>query len=72
MEKRDKPEKDLNRLQAEAGERLKELAAINQTTQLLGEGKTIEETLARIVDILPPAWQYPEYAAARIVFGKLK
>ena len=72
MEKRDKPEKDLKRLQAEAGERLKELAAINQTTQLLGEGKTIEETLARIVDILPPAWQYPEYAAARIVFGKLK
>ncbi len=71
MEKRDRPNKDLKRLQAEAGERLKELAAINQTTQLLSEGKTVEETLARIVDILPPAWQYPEYTVARIVFGKL-
>ncbi len=64
-----KPEKDIIRLEAEAQERLKELAAINQTTQILNEGKGIEETLSRIVDILPAAWQYPEYAASRITFG---
>jgi CheY-like chemotaxis protein len=63
---------DLNSLQAEARERLKELAAINQTTQILTEGKSIEETLIRIVDILPPAWQYPEYTASRITFGELE
>jgi len=64
--------KDINRMQAEANERLKELAAINQTTQILNEGKSIEETLSRIVDILPPAWQYPEYTASRIVFGDME
>ena len=63
---------DITRLQAEARERLKELAAINQTTQILNEGKSIEETLGRIVDILPPAWQYPEYTASRITFGELE
>ncbi|MCK4570224.1 MAG: hypothetical protein KAT76_08030, partial [Bacteroidales bacterium] len=66
------PDKNLNKLQAEAHERLKELAAINQTTQILNEGKSIEETLSRIVDILPPAWQYPEYTASRITFGDLE
>ncbi len=64
--------KDINKLQAEARERLKELAAINQTTQILNEGKSIEETLSRLVDILPPAWQYPEYTASRITFGELE
>ncbi len=64
--------KDLTKLQAEARERLKELAAINQTTQVLNEGKSIEETLSRIVDVLPPAWQYPDYAASRITFGDME
>ncbi|MCK5338016.1 MAG: hypothetical protein KAJ50_04355, partial [Bacteroidales bacterium] len=66
------PGNDLHKLQAEAGERLKELAAINHATQILNEGKSIEETLSRIVDILPPAWQYPEYSASRITFGDLE
>lgn len=61
--------KDINKLQAEARERLKELAAINKTTQILSEGKGIEETLSRIADVIPPAWQYPEYTASRIIFG---
>lgn len=66
------PDKDLNKLQAEVQERLKELAAINQTTQIFNDGKSIEETLSRIVDILPPAWQYPEYTSSRITFGELE
>lgn len=66
-----KKQNDLNRLEAEAQERLKELAAINQTTQILSEGKGIEETLNRMVDIIPPAWQYPEYTASRITFGDM-
>ena len=49
-------------------ERLKELGCINQTTYILKEGKPIEETLQQIVLLLPVAWQYPEYTAARIIF----
>ena len=72
MSAREKQDKDVNKFQAEAHERLKELAAINHTTQILYEGKSIEETLSRIVDILPPAWQYPEYTASRVIFGELE
>jgi hypothetical protein len=72
MAKEKRPIQDIKKLQAEARERLKELSAINQTTQILNEGKSIEETLHRIVEILPPAWQYPEYTAARITFGDLE
>ncbi len=49
-------------------ERLKELGCINQTTYILKEGKPIEETLQQIVLLLPAAWQYPEYTAARIMY----
>ena len=40
-------------------ERLKELACINQTNQILNEGKSIDETLQQICMLLPKAWQYP-------------
>jgi hypothetical protein len=49
-------------------ERLKELGCINQSTYILKEGKPIEETLQQIVLLLPAAWQYPDYTAARIRF----
>jgi CheY-like chemotaxis protein len=49
-------------------ERLKELGCINQTTCILKEGKPIEETLQQIVLLLPAAWQYPDYTAARVKF----
>ncbi|MGC9344355.1 MAG: hypothetical protein ACP5E3_16750, partial [Bacteroidales bacterium] len=52
----------------EKQERLKELSAINQTTQIIKEGKSVQETLRRIVHILPKAWQYPENTVARITF----
>jgi len=50
-------------------ERLKELACINQTTGILRQGKSIEETLQQICLILPRAWQYPEFTAAKITLG---
>ncbi len=53
----------------EQKERLKELACINRTTAILKEGKSIDETLQKVVHSLPPAWQYPEFTAARITFG---
>jgi CheY-like chemotaxis protein len=59
---------DYEKLLAERKERLKELACINQTTEILKEGKTIEESLQKITMILPPAWQFPEYTVARIIY----
>ncbi|MFP4469926.1 MAG: PEP/pyruvate-binding domain-containing protein [Bacteroidales bacterium] len=56
----------------ETTERLKELSCINQTTSILRQGKSIEETLQQISLILPRAWQYPEFTVARIVWGDKK
>ena len=55
-------------LRAENIERLKELAAINRTTQILKETKTVEDALRQICMILPPAWQYPQHTASRIMY----
>jgi hypothetical protein len=61
--------RELNKLIAENKERLKELSCINQTSAIIKEGKSIEETLQKIVLIIPKAWQYPDYAVSRIQFG---
>jgi len=53
---------------AERKERLKELTCINETTQIIKENRSVEETLAQIAAILPRAWQYPEMTVARIWF----
>lgn len=50
-------------------ERLKELAAINLTTKIIKENKSIEDTLQQICLILPKAWQYPDFTAARIRYN---
>jgi len=56
----------------QTNERLKELSCINQTTEVLRQGKPIEETLQQISMLLPKAWQYPEFAVARIFWdGKV-
>jgi hypothetical protein len=49
-------------------ERLKELRGINQTSRILKESKSINEALQVICTILPDAYQYPEYTAARISY----
>ena len=64
-----KPE-EIQRLLFEKKERLKELNAINRTTDILKGNKPIEEMLEDICLILPHAWQYPENTAARIRYGK--
>ncbi|MBN1187392.1 MAG: hypothetical protein JXB49_34265 [Bacteroidales bacterium] len=51
-------------------ERLKELRGINQTSTILKQSSSIEEALEIICSILPEAWQFPEYTAARITFEK--
>lgn len=57
-----------NKLHHENTERLKELRAINNTTKIIDEGKSVDETLMEICSILPRSWQYPKHAACRIKF----
>lgn len=61
-------ENNYHQLRAENIERLKELAAINHTTQILKEAKSVEEALRQVCMILPPAYQYPQFTGARILF----
>ncbi len=63
-------QEEIQKLIAEKRERLKELGAINQATRILKQEHPIDEMLAEIVKILPPAWQYPKDTVARIKYGK--
>ena len=64
--------KKYQKLLAEKHERLKELACINETTTIIREGKSIEETLQQIALIIPKAWQYPDYTVCHIFFENIE
>ena len=68
MKENSESEKGFQKLRAENIERLKELAAINKTTGILKAGKPIDESLQQIALILPPAYQYPAFTTARIIY----
>ncbi len=52
-------------------ERVKELTALHGTARLLqDDSRPVGQALAEVVTLLPPAWQYPELACARIVFDR--
>ncbi|MEI8049394.1 MAG: PEP/pyruvate-binding domain-containing protein, partial [Bacteroidota bacterium] len=61
--------REIKKLIFERTERLKELAAINQTNDILREGKPVDETLQQLAKLLPGAWQYPEFTVCRIGFS---
>ena len=49
-------------------ERVKELTCLYGIAQISGRpGISVEEMLRGIVGLLPPAWQYPDIASARII-----
>jgi len=53
-------------------ERVKELTALHGTVRVLQDSlKPLDEIFREIVALIPPAWQYPEVAAARIRFEGL-
>jgi len=57
------------RLLFERTERIKELGAINGTTEILKQEEPIEQLLQEVCNILPAAWQYPEFTVARIIYA---
>ncbi|MEA3505854.1 MAG: PEP/pyruvate-binding domain-containing protein, partial [Bacteroidota bacterium] len=67
MSKKENPHK-IQHLIDETVERIKELSAINQTTEILREGKSVSESLLKVCKLLPDAYQYPQFTEARIRF----
>ena len=54
-------------------ERVKELTALHGAARILqNEEQPMVDLLQQFVAVLPPAWQYPEIAAARIRLGELE
>jgi len=59
--------------QAALLERVKELTCLYGIAQLAARPDTLlEETLQKIVELLPPAWQYPDIACASIALNGRK
>jgi hypothetical protein len=53
-------------------ERAKELNCLYQVGEVLGQvNRPLDEILRKIIEILPPGWQYPHDCQARIVFESL-
>ena len=51
-------------------ERVKELTALHSTVCILQNyGLSAREVLDRVVKLIPPAWQYPEVTAGRVIIG---
>jgi len=54
--------------QAKLRERLKELRCLYEVVRLADNPDlSLDEVLSGVADLLPPAWQYPEKAAARVM-----
>jgi len=65
---RKQAEDDLKRRTHDLGERVKELHCLYNISKIAEEGDlSIEETTQRIVNLIPPAWQYPDITCARII-----
>lgn len=64
---RKRVEQQLQRRTWELGERVKELRCIQQISSALEDPQgPLETLLGRVVEMIPPGWQYPEIAGARI------
>jgi hypothetical protein len=69
IKKRKRVEKDLEQVSHSLGERIKELNCLYSISKLRERTDfSLEDILQAIVDLIPPAWQYPEITCARIIF----
>jgi len=60
---------ELRRLNRNLQDRVKELDCLHNFSRLLGRRNIpLDQLLQQLVGLIPPAWQYPEATAARIVF----
>ena len=57
----------------ELKERVKELNCFYRITKIVNDSKlSIDEALQKIVELIPPAWQFPDITCVRIVLDKRK
>src|SRR4030042_726192 len=67
----DNKETNPTKMEVALRERIKELNCLYKISLLADRySDSIDDLLQNLVDILPPSWQYPEIACARIVFGR--
>ncbi len=67
--KRMRAEEALKQRTFDLGERVKEINCLFQVSQLTAEhNRPLDEILQKTVELLPPAWQYPEITCSRILF----
>lgn len=70
IKKRKRVEKELEQISHSLGERIKELNCLYSISKLRERTDfSLEDILQAIVDLIPPAWQYPEITCARIIFN---
>jgi len=68
---RKRVEEELRERTHNLGERVKELNCLYGISRLIERpGISLEELLRETVEVIPPAWQYPEVACARIMLGE--
>ena len=68
--KRKRVEKELKQVSHGLGERIKELNCLYSISKLRERTDfSLEDILQAILDLIPPAWQYPEITCARIIFN---
>ena len=68
VEVRKRTEKELEEKTLDLDERIKELGCLYGITKLMTSETTLDEILHKSVKLLPPSWQYPDIACARIIF----
>ena len=63
----------VSQTEAALRERVKELSCLYGIAQIAGKpGISLEEILQQIVELLPPAWQYPDILEGRVILdGKV-
>ena len=70
IKKRKHVEKELKQVSHGLGERIKELNCLYSISKLRERTDfSLEDILQAILDLIPPAWQYPEITCARIIFN---
>ena len=69
IKRRKHVEKELEQVSHSLGERIKELNCLYSISKLRERTDfSLEDILQAILDLIPPAWQYPEITCARIIF----
>ncbi len=65
---RKRAEEKLRRTTYDLGERIKELNCLYAISNLEKQDISLEDMLKRTVELIPPAYQYPEITCARVIF----